>query len=105
MTIRHIRIFLAVCENGNNLTRAAKALYMAQPAVSLAISELEEHYGTRLFERLYRRDPSRGSGGAGLGLTIAREIVRLHGGTVSARCADGRTVFTVTLPVGEAKGG
>ena len=55
MTIRHIRIFLAVCENGNNLTRAAKALYMAQPAVSLAISELEEHYGTRLFERLSRR--------------------------------------------------
>lgn len=55
MTIRHLRIFLAVCENQNNLTRAAKSLYMAQPAVSLAIQELEEHYGTRLFERLSHR--------------------------------------------------
>ena len=27
MTLRHIRIFLAVCENGNNTTRAARALY------------------------------------------------------------------------------
>ena len=26
MTLRHIRIFLAVCENGNNTTRAARAL-------------------------------------------------------------------------------
>ena len=34
MTLRHIRIFLAVCENGNNTTRAARALYLAQPAVT-----------------------------------------------------------------------
>lgn len=37
MTLRHIRIFLAVCENGNNITRAAEQLLLAQPAVSLAI--------------------------------------------------------------------
>lgn len=54
---------------------------------------------SRMFEKLYRADPSRGSGGAGLGLTIAREIVRLHGGEITARCQEGRTVFTVTLPV------
>ena len=41
MTLRHIRIFLAVCENGNNTTRAARALYLAQPAVSRAVAELE----------------------------------------------------------------
>ncbi len=55
MTLRHIRIFLAVCDNGCNVTRAAEALYMAQPAVSAAIRELEEEYGVRLFDRLSRR--------------------------------------------------
>lgn len=55
MTLRHIRIFLAVCDNGCNVTRAAEALYMAQPAVSAAIRELENEYGVRLFDRISRR--------------------------------------------------
>ena len=55
MTLRHIRIFLAVCDNGYNVTQAAKTLYMAQPAVSAAIRELEEEYGIRLFDRISRR--------------------------------------------------
>lgn len=54
MTLRHIRIFWEVCQQGNNITRAANALYMTQPAVSQAIRELEEHYGLRLFERYSR---------------------------------------------------
>ena len=37
--------------------------------------------------------------GAGLGLTIARDIVRLHGGDLRAGSRDGLTVFTVELPV------
>lgn len=55
MTLRHIRIFLAVCDHDCNVTRAAQALYMAQPAVSAAIRELEEEYGVRLFDRISRR--------------------------------------------------
>ena len=55
MTLRHIRIFETVCRSGCNLTRAAEALHMTQPAVSLAISELESYYGIRLFDRLSRR--------------------------------------------------
>ncbi len=55
MTLRHVKIFLAVCENDCNITHAAKALYMAQPAVSQAIAELERYYGVRLFDRLSRR--------------------------------------------------
>ncbi|MDO4548776.1 MAG: LysR family transcriptional regulator [Clostridia bacterium] len=53
MTIRHLRIFVAVCEDGS-ITGAARGLYMTQPAVSLAIRELEEGYGLKLFDRLSR---------------------------------------------------
>ena len=56
-----------------------------------------------LFEKFYRLDGARTSrtGGTGLGLAIAREIVALHGGTISAESEDGRTTFTVRLPVRE----
>lgn len=54
MTIKHLRIFLTVCETGS-ITGAAKKLYLSQPAASLAIKELEEYYGVRLFERFARR--------------------------------------------------
>lgn len=55
MTIRHYRIFASVCENGCSMTRAAEALHMTQPAVSQAISELENNCGVKLFERQSKR--------------------------------------------------
>lgn len=54
MTLRHLEIFSAVCAQGS-FTRAAEQLNMAQPAVSLAIRELEVFYNVRLFERMNRR--------------------------------------------------
>ena len=53
-----------------------------------------------LFEKFYRLDEARtsGTGGAGLGLAIAREIVTLHGGTITAESRDKTVTFTVTLP-------
>lgn len=54
----------------------------------------------RIFEQFFRLDSSRASrtGGAGLGLAIAREIVELHGGSISATSQEGVTTFTVRLP-------
>lgn len=54
----------------------------------------------RIFEQFFRLDESRASrtGGAGLGLAIARQIVELHGGTISAESADEHICFTVRLP-------
>ena len=48
-------IFRTVCETGFNSTRAAEILHMTQPAVSLAIKELEQYYGVHLFDRIGRR--------------------------------------------------
>lgn len=54
MTLRHFKIFVAVCDK-MNMTKASETLFMSQSAVSQAISELENHYGIRLFERLSRK--------------------------------------------------
>ena len=53
----------------------------------------------RVFEKFYRVPGSKSSGGAGLGLAIAREIVEAHGGRVDARSQPGQgTTFAFTLP-------
>lgn len=54
MTLRHLKIFLCVAESGG-MTAAAQKLYVSQPTVSQAISELEKYYGVRLFERLSQK--------------------------------------------------
>ena len=54
----------------------------------------------RIFDQFFRLDSSRATrtGGAGLGLAIAKEIVELHGGTISAQSWDNQVEFQVTLP-------
>ena len=54
MTLRHLQIFRVVCEE-ESITRAAEKLNMTQPAVSIAIRELESFYQVSLFERLNRK--------------------------------------------------
>ena len=52
----------------------------------------------RIFERFYRAKNS-ASGGLGIGLPLAREIVRRHHGDIRAVQEDSGTAFVVTLPI------
>ena len=57
-----------------------------------------------VFDRFYRADKSRArqTGGAGLGLAIAKQLVIAHGGSISVESAPGQgTTFTFTLPVAQ----
>jgi signal transduction histidine kinase len=54
----------------------------------------------RVFERFYQADRSRHYGGMGIGLYVSREIVSLHGGTITVELpADGGTRMVVRLPL------
>ena len=65
--------------------------------------ELKEEQLPRIFDRFYMADSSRGSGGTGLGLTIAKNLVDLMGGTLTADLkgeGEGQMLdIVLTLPV------
>lgn len=67
---------------------------------------IPEHELTRIFEKFYRLDSARSSqsGGAGLGLAIAKEIIEAHGGDIRAESDGRQTCFTIRLPGWQAAG-
>lgn len=105
-----VRLFLNLVDNavkytpsgGRVLLRAGREAKTAWVAVSDTGPGIAPEHVPHLFERFYRVDEarSRNSGGAGLGLAIAYEIARWHGGTIEVQSEPGRgTTFTVHLPV------
>ena len=54
-----------------------------------------------IFEKFFRLDEARTTktGGAGLGLAIAKEIVTLHGGSITAKSENEVTTFCISLPL------
>lgn len=73
MTFRHFSIFVAVCETGS-MTKASLKLAISQPSVSQAVKELEDNFGTALFERLGKRLVLTDAGELCLG--YARQILK-----------------------------
>ena len=73
MDTRRLRYFVAVVDHGG-FTAAAKATYVSQPALSLAVKELEADLGAALFDRIGRRVQLTAAGTALLG--PARQVLR-----------------------------
>jgi len=86
--------------------RVAVSAHTADDTIEVAVSDTGSGISSedlpRLFDRFYRADPSRdrSTGGAGLGLTIARRLAEAHGGAIEAQSELGRgSRFTIQLPV------
>lgn len=55
---------------------------------------------TKIFRRLYQGAPERSGDGAGLGLAMARQIARLHGGELTVVSEEGKgSAFTARFPM------
>lgn len=61
---------------------------------------ISPHKLEAIFEKFFRLDEARSAntGGAGLGLAIAKEIVTIHGGSITASSEDELTTFHIVLP-------
>lgn len=90
-------ILLTAAEQGNNIRLTVENQGKTIPSYRLE----------SIFEKFFRLDESRStdSGGAGLGLAIAREIVTLHHGSIEATSQQEHTVFTVLLPKKQGENG
>ncbi len=62
---------------------------------------IPKHKLESIFDKFFRLDEARATntGGAGLGLAIAKEIIQLHGGSITASSENEMTVFCVKLPL------
>ena len=101
------RVFNNILKNGATYGRPDSVIKISarerEGRVFISIEnegEIPEDKLEHIFEKFYRLDSARSTstGGAGLGLAIARDIVALHGGSVKARSGGGKTVFEVELP-------
>ena len=112
-----IRLFLNLLDNAIKFTpvggRVSVEAGRSSTEVTIAIRDtgpgIPAEHRARLFERFYRvgGDRSRpdGQGGAGLGLAIAYEIARAHGGTLLVHSTLGQgTAFLLTLPLSPTPG-
>ena len=94
--------FKYVDENGTVDLRLTAAGRNAQLSVKNTGSAISPEDLPHIFDRFYRTDKARtsGAGGFGLGLAIAREIAREHGGDIVAASRESEgTTFTFTMPL------
>lgn len=96
-----LRNAIAYCDKGTAIRIQAKERHQEiEIVVANEGEKIPEEELSAIFEKFYRVDGSRSSktGGAGLGLAIAKEIVELHHGTIRAENDEWETRFIVTLP-------
>ncbi|MBM0104831.1 response regulator [Steroidobacter sp. S1-65] len=90
-----IAVSIARSEDGN-----AARVTVADTGIGVAAEELP-----KMFDRFHRVAGARGRSfeGSGIGLSLVNELVRLHGGTITAQSTPGKgTAFTIQIPFGRA---
>ncbi len=102
------RVFDNLIRNAVNYSYAGTEIMMTMTAEQETVRIQVKNHGrtippeklVHIFEQFFRVDSSRASatGGAGLGLAIAKEIVELHEGTIMASSSDESIAFTVEMP-------
>ena len=102
------RVFDNLIRNAVSYSTRKTAVFLSLRRIEDAVEIIVQNKGKtipeekleRIFEQFFRIDTSRASatGGAGLGLAIAREIVELHGGKIQARSEEETVTFTITIP-------
>ncbi|MDE7182986.1 MAG: HAMP domain-containing histidine kinase, partial [Lachnospiraceae bacterium] len=103
------RVFDNLIRNAANYSYVGTEICLCAQTEADIVKIMRKNHGNtippdtldHIFEQLYTADASRSSatGGAGLGLAIAKEIVELHGGAITAASANESTIFIVTFPV------
>ena len=84
------KIIIGITQNKDEI-----GFYVADNGIGMAKQDLPH-----IFERFWRADKSRNSRGLGLGLSLAKLIVELHGGQIKVKSEPGRgSTFYVVLPV------
>ena len=101
---RRVRIFIALCEQ-HHMPSVAESIGITQPAVSMAIRQMEDSIGVPLFERTARgMIPTRA--GAALALRLKRALAEVRHAVADIAALQGITQGTVTvgaLPLGRTR--
>lgn len=62
--------------------------------------QIPEEHQRRLYDKFWQGDASRSTRGTGIGLSIVKKVLDLHGGHIDVQSTEQETVFSVSLPTG-----